>query len=881
MLSLFCASLLSDCLFRQGIPETCVFLGKNPVGRILLSDSRGRHYLSNPQDIFFLLPQKKDSNYHPYVDFVYNQIAELAPDLNDLSCNIALRDPECAKAFRIVLSRLKRVERNLEARRADLLRFGPSKIYEHFRHSNPSLFSEITVDKAARLLVGDVNDKKLHLHPEFLMALHKELMEDSDRFIADSGSQWLTKRFYLRPLNDLNDLKRVRGWVQDEAPQISSFIEKAKTIMAVAEANPPSTDALPIAWYQGQLPTFNDDDLTILRLLRSSIKVTRLSQEFSSEGISGLIFKTLGHPYKWEGSRWAGAVDAFRKLGIFAPWENLPAHDDALDLASWETKDGNRPTTKVAKPGTYSKDSLYPDDPHESVRHDFGTLPVYVIDDMGAYELDDGISIEPGPPTSSGKPTWWVHMHVADPTARLHPRHTISQLARRRVTSLYLPERTWSMLPDSFLESQALSLGADSETHNALTFSARLTGEGTVEDTKVRTSVLRNVLPTTYEAVSEILGEKPTEKALLFDMGHAPDPSLVRRTRSISTFNERQVEDLKMLSTLAEALCRKRGQDGALFWMTLKPNVVIDTPSILPHLTLERKPVLYTGLPRISLYEPEDAVISPSQRLVSELMVLAGRVASRFAVERGIPLLHRGQERPTAGKGVVEELEQLKDEFGQIDSLEVEKRAVRFAPGRVSTTPARHSIMGIVDDYGYTQATSPLRRFSDMVGHWQIKSALLPSRHPLADPRGRPPFSVEELETIIKETEPVSKAAKLVDKRSSLSWALFLIRHKLDQLGASSSSSSSPSAWRAEEILNSLEGIVTRPPQRISIMRATRYTVKLPVLGIQGSLDVYDKQVGGPHQNEGERFEVGQSIPVRLNNISMDYFPSFSLEKRT
>jgi hypothetical protein len=80
--------------------------------------------------------------------------------------------------------------------------------------------------------------------------------------------------------------------------------------------------------------------------------------------------------------------------------------------------------SRVLFPQEILSDSIYSRDPVESMRRDFGDIPVYVIDSPTAHELDDGISIEETPDGV------WVHAHIADPSHLIPPNHPLSILSQ-------------------------------------------------------------------------------------------------------------------------------------------------------------------------------------------------------------------------------------------------------------------------------------------------------------------------------------------------------------------------------------------------------------------------------------------------------------------
>jgi exoribonuclease-2 len=84
----------------------------------------------------------------------------------------------------------------------------------------------------------------------------------------------------------------------------------------------------------------------------------------------------------------------------------------------------------------------------------------------------------------------------------------------------------------------------------------------------------------------------------------------------------------------------------------------------------------------------------------------------------------------------------------------------------MSTTPARHAGLGLEV---YTQVTSPIRRYVDLLGHFQIKAYL----------RGEPcPFSAEQVQEIAYSAGSAAYEATLVERQTKRYWALeYLRRH--------------------------------------------------------------------------------------------------------
>jgi exoribonuclease-2 len=116
---------------------------------------------------------------------------------------------------------------------------------------------------------------------------------------------------------------------------------------------------------------------------------------------------------------------------------------------------------------------------------------------------------------------------------------------------------------------------------------------------------------------------------------------------------------------------------------------------------------------RVEDGEPEITRIAEtkSSALVRECMVLAGESAARFAFREGIPFPYYGQEAPAEGRPSPSE--------GGLAAEYAKRRLMRA--GMISGTPVAHQGLGLSL---YTQATSPLRRYQDLLAHQQLSAWL-------------------------------------------------------------------------------------------------------------------------------------------------------------
>ena len=112
--------------------------------------------------------------------------------------------------------------------------------------------------------------------------------------------------------------------------------------------------------------------------------------------------------------------------------------------------------------------------------------------------------------------------------------------------------------------------------------------------------------------------------------------------------------------------------------------------------------------PSINLYVENQA--DPAMRLVSEMMILCGEAIATFGSRNDIPLPYRGQPQSDIN---VSEFAHLPE--GPVRSFALVK--VMRAAEIDFRKPARHGVLGIP---GYVQFTSPIRRYLDLLAHYQV-----------------------------------------------------------------------------------------------------------------------------------------------------------------
>jgi exoribonuclease-2 len=103
--------------------------------------------------------------------------------------------------------------------------------------------------------------------------------------------------------------------------------------------------------------------------------------------------------------------------------------------------------------------------------------------------------------------------------------------------------------------------------------------------------------------------------------------------------------------------------------------------------------------------------------MVEELMIAAGETAALLAYSEGVIVPYRVQDKP---------LDVL--EFRTYDSTRSKSDMAknwglisRLRPSRFAIAPGPHFSLGLSN---YAQVTSPLRRYADLLAHYQLKAVL-------------------------------------------------------------------------------------------------------------------------------------------------------------
>lgn len=142
-----------------------------------------------------------------------------------------------------------------------------------------------------------------------------------------------------------------------------------------------------------------------------------------------------------------------------------------------------------------------------------------------------------------------------------------------------------------------------------------------------------------------------------------------------------------------------------------------------------------------------------SRQLVLEAMLAAGEAVARFAVEQAIPIPFSTQESPAP-------LE--KAPAGLAGQFALRRT---FQRSQASLTPAPHAGLGLPL---YAQATSPLRRYLDLVVHQQLRAHL----------RGEPPLDEQAILARMGAAEAARDDVRYAERLANEHWTLLYLQQR-------------------------------------------------------------------------------------------------------
>jgi exoribonuclease-2 len=275
----------------------------------------------------------------------------------------------------------------------------------------------------------------------------------------------------------------------------------------------------------------------------------------------------------------------------------------------------------------------------------------FSIDDSATTEIDDALSVQ-----GLGSGTVVFGVHIAAPGLAIATDSALDQIARARLSTVYMPGWKLTMLPDEVVQAYTLVEGRDCPAVSLYVTFDEATLAVKASETKIeRVPIAANLRHDRLDAIvteAALLGEAPADYAFAPELAFA-----FRLARHLKAQRE-QVRGKPETFNRPDYNFRLEGNDGG------EPQ----------------------GQERVSITTRQRG--APLDLIVAEAMILANSTWGGWIAECGVPGIYRSQASLLPGVKV-----------------------------RMGVRPAPHAGMGVAQ---YTWATSPLRRYVDLVNQWQI-----------------------------------------------------------------------------------------------------------------------------------------------------------------
>ena len=286
------------------------------------------------------------------------------------------------------------------------------------------------------------------------------------------------------------------------------------------------------------------------------------------------------------------------------------------------------------------------------------TAQAYSIDDSQTTEIDDALSVQ-----GLGTGEVVVGIHIAAPALALTPGHAIDQIARQRLSTVYMPGNKITMLPDHVVQTYTLQEGRDCPAVslylrvNESTLDI-LGSETRVEQVFIAANLRHDMLD---DVVTEAwLANPATELPAGKDIPQMPHAQLA--------FLYRLAQQRKAQREVV------RG----------KPENFNRPDYNFRVITLDDQAP--KGDERVEISQRHRG--APLDLMVAEAMILANSTWGQWLSDLGVPGIYRSQASLLPGVKV-----------------------------RMGTKALPHAGIGVPC---YAWSTSPLRRYTDLVNQWQI-----------------------------------------------------------------------------------------------------------------------------------------------------------------
>ena len=285
-------------------------------------------------------------------------------------------------------------------------------------------------------------------------------------------------------------------------------------------------------------------------------------------------------------------------------------------------------------------------------------VQAYSIDDSQTTEIDDALSVQ-----GLGTGTVVLGIHIAAPGLAIQPGSAIDQLGRARLSTVYMPGYKITMLPDEVVQTYTLDEGRANPAVSLYVTIDEATLEFKSSETKLeRVHVAANLRHDQLDSV--VTEEWLTNPAF----EHQNDPQRLSDLRGQLSFLYRLAKELKARREVVRGKPENFNRPDYNFRL-------VGNQGAEP-----------TGHEQVQISVRQRG--APLDLIVAEAAIVANSTWGSWLAELGVPGIYRSQASMAPGVKV-----------------------------RMGTKALPHAGIGVK---AYSWATSPLRRYTDLVNQWQI-----------------------------------------------------------------------------------------------------------------------------------------------------------------
>ncbi|KAK5091617.1 3'-5' RNA exonuclease complex component [Lithohypha guttulata] len=729
------------------------------------------------------------------------------------------------------------------------------------------------------------------LSPGTHMFLYDKLVED-ERFLArqykDSTSMMLVPRRMWNANKDVTEWARA---YQEAAAQaaagkevyqelrnnpLTQFISKARRLISRSRKlrvptsfgvlSPTLKDAVPRSGVVERRSTgeeFDTNDRKIIEVLWNAyIKRPWIAKHQASSrtnSICSLILRAVGAYPAFELDRRSGSL-FLQEIGCLDPWYQtdnykvtLPEHFSGLNLKANQLKDKEQNALSQL-----NLNDLHPHippfaDTMADLRHDWGDMLAFCIDSAETRVVDDAISVEP---SSEHPDHYWLHIHIAHPSAFIPINHPFFERAEYVTSAYYNPGGLMEpYFPIEITDRLCISPNRPSQV---LTCSTLLHRNGSIKDVKMTPGLLRNIVKIDNHRLAESFNPTSTSKHSML-VGHKAarekrEGEDIRKKLETAAYHQKQAKLLKthndtfhLLQDLLSArwVSRLEEQPDRL----KMPKFTRGSTSLFvsdvsfadrSYDRLFRSEHCY-GDPTIQVSTLTSTTTETYEEqgikydIVGSSMLLCAEAFGYWARRREVPIIYRAQECHHAFP--LERLNTLGPHEGYIAPI----------PGS-SLRPARHVTLGMAQ---MSWCTNPLRRFYDLLNQYQVDAyikAEATAAHGSSgsnSPDAEYPFATSKLSTYIETLDMIELSRTQTSAVSQ--WVLLALFRAFHFNEASL-----PPVW----------DVLVENPLQVGLSQASEGYTRATLA--RYNHPIYLEPSPGRYENKGK---FRQHLPVKLTRI--------------